>query len=141
MISLVALIQSAGAEASDRQYNILVVDDEPDIGQAVKGLLEKSIKNAHVIAVTSGQSGLNVLRDSAVDLIVTDYKMPGMNGVEFLAAASQIQPQAPRILITAFEQELANEMGSKSGAVVFTKPLEPRPLVRSCQQMLAAGHA
>lgn len=116
----------------------MVVDDEPDIREAVRGLLERGLKGSKVFVASSGSQGLDILRRESVDLIVTDYKMPGMNGIEFLAAAHEVAPQAPRILITAFERELAEEMGSPLGVeFVFTKPLEPRSLIKTCQKILA----
>lgn len=135
------LLLSAVFQALPRNsgpWSILVVDDERDIRDAVRGLLERGLKNAKVHTAASGAEGLAVLQNQPIDLIVTDYKMPGMNGIEFLHAAQKVAPSAPRILITAFERELAEEMSGPAGVeVVFTKPLEPRSLIQTCHKILA----
>jgi CheY-like chemotaxis protein len=135
---LLSAVFEALPKAAGRPWTILVVDDEPDIRDAVRSLLERGVKGARVLVAASGDDGLSILKAEPVDLIVTDYKMPGMNGIEFLAAAREVAPEAPRILITAFERELAEEMGSPLGVeYVFTKPLEPRSLIKTCQRILA----
>ena len=79
-----------------------------------------------------------MLKAEPVDLIVTDYKMPGMNGLEFLAAAKTLAPKVPRVLVTAFpDLELAiravNEARIEN---FFTKPLEPGKVVEVIQGIL-----
>lgn len=116
---------------------VLVVDDELDIRDAIKDILEHALKNVHVYTAESGDEGLGILRNSHIDLIVSDYKMPGMNGLEFLQRARRVAPRVPRILITAFERELADELAPNEDALVLTKPLDPRPLIRTCEKILA----
>jgi CheY-like chemotaxis protein len=141
MISTIAGL--LGLSPGDRRTRIvLVVDDEKDIRDAVQHLLERALPTVRVETAASGEEGLAILRREPIDLIVTDYKMPGMNGVEFLAQALKIAPKAPRILITAFEQELAIELGRNDEvSIVLTKPLSPRPLVQTCERILAGGTA
>jgi len=135
---LLSAVFEALPKTAGRPSTILVVDDEPDIREAVRGLLERGLKGSRVFVAASGREGLALLEKEPVDLIVTDYKMPGMNGIEFLAAARRVAPEAPRILITAFERELAEEMGGPIAVeFVFTKPLEPRSLIKTCQKILA----
>src|SRR4029078_10545730 len=117
---LLGVILSATREAG-RPQTILVVDADPDIREAVRGILERSIRGTRVLTAASGQEGLGILARETVDLIVTDYKMPGMNGLEFLDSARLIDPQAPRILITAFEHELMEQSNRDQAARVFTK--------------------
>ena len=134
---LSSVFQSLPTSGRDPR-TILIVDDERDIRDAVRGLLERGLKGTRIFVAASGQEGLDVLAREPVDLIVTDYKMPGMNGIEFLAAARKVAPDAPTILITAFERELAEEMGAPLDVgYVFTKPLEPRTLILTCQKILA----
>lgn len=132
------LAQAMVASEAARIRQILVVDDEEDIRDAIKALLERSIPGVRVLTAESGPAGLVLLRQEHIDLIVTDYKMPQMNGVEFLAEARKVAPRAPRIMITAFERELAEELEEQEAAsYVFTKPLNPRPLVSTCNRILA----
>lgn len=129
--------QSGSDTAAHKVSTILVVDDEPDIRTAVRNLLERALKHVHVITAADGFEGLKILRQQSIDLIVTDFKMPGMNGFEFIREAMKVSPSTPRILITAFERELALDANAEGAFThIFTKPLDPRPLVKTCQRML-----
>jgi len=106
---------------------ILVVDDEPDILSALADLFEVTMPEAKVLTATSGEEGLKVLEAEKVDIIISDYKMPGMDGLEFLRRAQQRWPEVPRILITAYPQ-LNLAMDAINEAAIqnfFTKPLNP----------------
>ena len=132
------LAQTSSASGEGRPQRVLVVDDEPDICSAVQKLLERALKNVVVVTAPNGFKGLEILKSEHIDLIVTDFKMPGMNGFEFIQEAIKVSPQTPRILITAFERELAEEANlQRSFQQIFTKPLDPRPLVKTCQRMLS----
>jgi len=78
---------------------ILVVDDE----EIVRIALRETLRREHygVTACSSPEEGLQVLKTEAFSVIISDYQMPGMTGLDFLAQAKQLQPDATRILITA----------------------------------------
>ena len=81
---------------------ILVVDDEPDILEALKLLLEGTLDNVLVRTAVSGPDALGVLKAEPMNLVISDYKMPGMDGLEFLREMQQVAPHVPRILMTAY---------------------------------------
>src|SRR5689334_6681770 len=103
---------------------ILVVDDEPDVREAMASLLETFVDGVHVRQAGSGADGLRALRNEAADLIVTDFKMPGMNGAQFLSEAERIVPGTPHILVTAFDREAIQSMGPGAGDRIVHKPFE-----------------
>lgn len=78
---------------------ILIVDDE----EIVRIALRETLRREHygVTACASPEEGLKVLQKEAFAVIISDYQMPGMTGLDFLAQAKQLQPDATRILITA----------------------------------------
>lgn len=130
-VTLMGLAKTSGPPT------ILVVDDEPDIRQAVRLVLEGGLR-AKVLDAASGEQGLKILSERRVDLIMTDFKMPGMNGVEFMLAARRVAPDAPMILITAFERELVEALeGGHTAQTILSKPLDPRPLLKTVQRVLA----
>ena len=78
---------------------ILVVDDEEIVRIALRQTLRR--ERYEVTACSSPEEGLHVLKTEAFSVIISDYQMPGMTGLDFLAHAKQLQPDATRILITA----------------------------------------
>jgi thioredoxin reductase (NADPH) len=87
---------------------ILAIDDDPQVLRAVERDLRGRFGSSYrIVAAESGATALDVvrrlkLRGSAVALFLADQRMPAMSGVEFLAAAREIYPDAKRILLTAY---------------------------------------
>ncbi len=81
-----------------RQERILIVDDEENILNALKRLFRK--ESYQIFTADSGEEGLGVLEREEVDLIISDLKMPSMNGIEFLAEAKKKSPDTLRIMLT-----------------------------------------
>ncbi len=78
---------------------ILAVDDETAILSSLRKVLVDT--GCIVVTVESGAEGLAVLQHGRMfDVIISDYRMPGMNGIEFLAATCELQPDSFRILLT-----------------------------------------
>src|SRR3989442_5674355 len=79
--------------------SILIVEDEPkmlrllDLNLSEEGYLTHTAQDA--------DSGLKILRQEKIDLVLTDLKLPGMDGLEFLQAAKRPGPNIPLILMTA----------------------------------------
>jgi DNA-binding NtrC family response regulator len=77
---------------------ILIVDDEENILHALKRLFRR--ENYQIFTATSAEDGLSVMNQEDVDLIISDLKMPGTNGVEFFARTKAKKPEALRIMLT-----------------------------------------
>lgn len=122
---------------------LLLVDDEADIVESLKDLLEVSLPGIVVRTASGGAAGLKVLEKEPIQLIITDYKMPGMNGLEFLAKAHAVAPSVPRILITAFpDLDIAVRAINDAGIESFiTKPFDPAFVVDTVRTVLAEQKA
>ncbi|GGO01710.1 fused response regulator/thioredoxin-disulfide reductase [Microbispora rosea subsp. aerata] len=87
---------------------ILTVDDDPSVSRAVARDLRRRYGDRYrVIRAESGASALDALREiklrgEQVAVILADYRMPGMNGIDFLEAAMDVFPLARRVLLTAY---------------------------------------
>ncbi|MDA8100953.1 MAG: sigma-54 dependent transcriptional regulator [Nitrospiraceae bacterium] len=78
----------------------LVVDDEASVCEAVKAILE--IEGLDVVTTTSSADGVEKVKKSVFDLIVSDLKMPGMDGIQFYDKVREIESDSVFIIITAF---------------------------------------
>lgn len=78
---------------------ILCVDDEPNILRSLKWMLQKDFE-VHI--ATSGQAGLMLVADHDFDVIISDQRMPGMMGSEFLREVRKRSPRSMRILLTGY---------------------------------------
>src|SRR5450755_3365274 len=94
--------------ADSARTAILTVDDDPDVSRAVSRDLRRRYGSQYrIVRAESGQSALDALhelklRGDEVAVILADYRMPQMNGIEFLEAAMNVYPAARRVLLTAY---------------------------------------
>ena len=131
------------ADAPPLPWVILVVDDEPDSARSLQKLLEQSIPGSEVLKATSGAEGLGML--DRVDLIVSDYRMPEMDGIGFLAHCLRNRPSAIRILLTAFpgpEPVLENRARHEAHVAGFVwKGLGPQAIVDAVRKAMVGKPA
>jgi len=115
--------------------NILVVDDEPVARQSLSDIL--LLEGYHVIAVANGESAVDHVRKYAVDLIVLDLKMPGMNGMDVVQVVNQLSPDTEIILLTAFgSMETAVEALRQRVHDYLFKPASPNQILESVRRGL-----
>ncbi len=99
-------------ENSTKKPKILLVDDESNVLRAITRLL----KGYDITALTSAEEALLIAKEVKFDLVISDFRMPGMNGVEFLIKLIVIQPQIIRMILTGYAdlesaQTAINEAG------------------------------
>ena len=110
------------------RFHILVVDDEPAQREMISGFLRK--QDFEVIAAENAEHALELFRQEAFDLILSDQKMANMSGLELMQAVHAINPETPVILITAFGTIEAAVAALKQGAIDYlTKPLNLEELL------------
>ena len=80
---------------------ILLVDDEEMVVTSIKSFLSLET-DYDVVAFTSQKEALEHIREHKVDLVISDYLMPDMDGIEFLANVKELQPDATRVLLTGY---------------------------------------
>jgi DNA-binding NtrC family response regulator len=118
---------------------ILIVDDESRMAEVIAMALTRS---GHTAAIaTSGADALEAFDRAPADLVITDWKMPGMDGVELLKALKQKAPSLPVILITAHADVPSAVAAMREGAFDYvTKPFdndELRAVVHRALEMSA----
>jgi thioredoxin reductase (NADPH) len=99
---------TAGPESRQPRPAIVTVDDDPDVSRAVARDLRRRYGEQHrIVRAESGEAALDALRQmklrgDLVAVIMADYRMPELNGIEFLERAMDIYPGARRALLTAY---------------------------------------
>ncbi|MET0850584.1 MAG: sigma-54 dependent transcriptional regulator [Candidatus Rokuibacteriota bacterium] len=129
----------------DQPTTILVVDDEPRVLDALEAILAAEFR---VLRAGSGAQALGLLPGADVAVIVTDYRMPGMTGVELLRRSQDICPEAVRIVLTAYTDVDSLMDAINTGRIYhfIPKPWDPtelRLVVRRAAErhVLAADNA
>lgn len=107
---------------------VMIIDDEPSVGEMMSALLEAEGFQARV--AYDGQDGLEQMARQPADLLLLDYMLPGMDGIEVLCEVRQRWPSLPVILITAFgSPELRSRAGKFKVLDVVSKPFDTSKLL------------
>ena len=119
--------------------HILVVDDQEANRITLQRILER--EDWKVSQASDGQAGLDQVRTNAPDVVVTDLKMPGLNGLELLKAIRTVRPEVEVILMTAYGTVETAVDAMKVGAYDYvTKPLKRNEIVSSVRKALEKKH-
>jgi diguanylate cyclase (GGDEF)-like protein len=121
------------------QPTLLLVDDEPSILSSLRRLLRG--EGYRILMANSGSEGLQLLAEHAVDVIVSDQRMPEMTGVEFLRTVRQLYPDTVRIVLSGFTELQTVTDAVNAGAIYkfLTKPWDDDQLRSHIQEAVAYG--
>ena len=115
--------------------NILLVDDNRD-GLLVRRCLLEEIGCCVSIAL-SGEEGLKLFQAGKFDVVVTDYRMPRMNGGELIQRIRALEPNARIILLSGFVEPLGlTEQNTGADAVLIKSANEPAQLMRTVKRLV-----
>jgi PAS domain S-box-containing protein len=115
---------------------VLVVDDERTVAAFMQDLLESW--GLEAATAPNGNAGLAALSGGSFDLVITDYKMPGMNGLQLARELRAGHPGLPVILYTGFNEGLEKSAIDAAGVrAVLTKPIDPHALFGLIRTTLA----
>jgi CheY-like chemotaxis protein len=116
---------------------ILVVDDVRLVLASLRRLLERA--GFQVATAESGAAALALLEKEPVDLVVADFMMPGMNGIELLRVVAQRWPRARRAMLTAQADQELLDRSLADGLLhaAFTKPWSNKDLVDALKALAA----
>jgi DNA-binding NtrC family response regulator len=101
---------------------ILIIDDDESFGETLEIFL--SDINCRVLRANNGKAGLDIIEKEHLDLVITDYKMPLLNGLQVLKRIKEIDPKIQVIMLTAFEDLDSTIKAMQLGAYDYVEKLE-----------------
>lgn len=117
---------------------VLVVDDDPAVSKSFDRVL--SAKGYQVIMAHDAAQALEELRSSEVDMVFTDIRMPGMDGVELAEQVKARRPWTPVVIVTGYGTQDNEQRAKRAGVTAFLhKPLTPEQIEGSAREALETG--
>ena len=119
----------------NKDFHILVVDDEIEYQRAFSMILSR--KGFHVLTCSDGHTALNMLAENEIDLVMTDLKMPGMDGLSLIQKVKELYPSIELMIVTAFGSIESAVQAMKYGATgYFIKSSDPESLLIDINRMV-----
>jgi len=104
---------------------VLIVDDEADVLWVLQKNLNKGMPDVEILVAASGEEALRVLHSHAIDLVIADINMPGMNGLDLLVEINNKYSHIGVVIITAYPSNTYQSQAILSGSLKFIeKPFD-----------------
>ncbi len=118
---------------------VLIIDDNEEFAENIQEILED--EDLHADVANDGPSGLTRLAEAEFDLVITDMRMPGMNGLEVIRFIKEKWPGLPVIVISAYARDELLEQAEKEGALgILSKPLDMAYLTKFVNNVASSEH-
>ncbi|ALJ06765.1 Fis family transcriptional regulator [Pseudalgibacter alginicilyticus] len=118
-----------------QKENILVVDDDISILELLQRHLQSW--NYHIYKAISVKEAVSILRDTSIDLLITDLKMPEVDGFELIKFVSEHYPKLPKLVVTGYPSIQDSLTAIKSKVAYLTKPFTKEELKSAIETTLA----
>ena len=121
-----------------KAMKLLLIDDDEWIRDSLSIFFEG--EGCHLLALETAEDGLGELKSQDYDIIIADYRLPGMDGLEFLKRSQETNPNAMRVLITAYRNSEIFSKAYKLGVQdCINKPFTIETIEESLSRLMEAG--
>lgn len=118
---------------------VLIVEDDDVFRRGLARMF--SNEDCEVSQASDGEQAVKFISDAVPDLVICDWRLPGVDGLRVLDHLRQSDPKTPFILVTAhYSAELIAKAKAQGAHEVFEKPIELARLKRQCEGMLSLRH-
>lgn len=108
-----------GSGASSTRRRILVIDDEPSVALLIRDVLQR--RGFEVVTHGGGEGALEVAADGGIDLVVSDFAIPGLNGLDFARRLGDLRPGLSVLIVSAYlareTEEALGDLPNVAGVV------------------------
>ncbi len=111
-------------------HKVLIAEDNPNLIKLLKVCLKKYEDKFKLITVENGEEAIAILKKEAISLLVTDLKMPKLNGFHLLAYMNENYPETPCVVMTAYGTPKIEKRLKQEVLHYIEKPFEPDDLAR-----------
>jgi DNA-binding NtrC family response regulator len=118
-----------------KEKKILLIDDD----EWIRDSLSLFFKNegCHLLAIETAEEALNLLKKQSYEIIITDYRLPGMDGLEFFKKIQNSHPRVVKILVTAYGSKEVMSEATKIGIQdIIRKPFTTRAIEESLSRFI-----
>lgn len=123
------------AEPVEQRMRILIADDDSLFRRGVARLFPAD--QFEVVEVENGELALDAVRQGKFDLVIADYKMPKVDGLEILGELKTLAPEVPVVIVSAYAGRETIEAAASLGAfAVLEKPFSVEQFTSRCQEAL-----
>jgi DNA-binding NtrC family response regulator len=125
------------AAPEENPFTVLLAEDEPMLRRVVHETLRRA--GFLVIDASDGTAGLEILRsDSPIDVLLTDIKMPGLNGYQLAEAALSLRPAMRVMLMTGYADEVMPDAIREASIPILRKPFNFDSLASTVRQVITS---
>jgi DNA-binding NtrC family response regulator len=105
----------------DDDISVLVVDEDEDVLELTETFLERESDAIEVETETSARNAVERIEDGGVDCVVSDYRMPGMDGMDLFEAVDEREPSLPFLLFSAAVDDETVSEAESAGVTAFVQ--------------------
>jgi DNA-binding NtrC family response regulator len=117
-----------------KDYKILVVDDEVDLVDILKEFL--SLDGFEVLTAHDGVQALDLIVNGDIQLVISDIRMPKMDGLELLKNVKKVKPEILFILLSGYSDYSEEEILKKGASRLFAKPIDFEIVSQAAKKLL-----